>query len=124
VKSERELVAAYDDALGVTAAFNKNLLARINRELGGDFDLEGFAHRARWNAGESRIEMHLESLREQQVEVAGERFHFRLGETLHTENSYKFTIEGVARLAEAAGWRLERRWTSAHPAFAVVLLQA
>jgi dimethylhistidine N-methyltransferase len=124
VKSERELVAAYDDALGVTAAFNKNLLARINRELGGDFDLEGFAHRARWNAGESRIEMHLESLREQQVEVAGERFHFRLGETLHTENSYKFTIEGVARLAETAGWRLERRWTSAHPAFAVVLLQA
>ncbi|CAN7162082.1 ergothioneine biosynthesis protein EgtB [Phenylobacterium sp. LjRoot225] len=124
VKSEGELVAAYDDALGVTAAFNKNLLARINRELGGDFDLEGFAHRALWNAGESRIEMHLESLREQQVEVAGRSFRFQAGETLHTENSHKFTVEGVARLAEAAGWRLERRWTSVHPAFAVVLLQA
>ena len=124
VKPEATLVAAYDDALGVTAAFNKNLLVRINRELGADFDLEAFAHRARWNAQESRIEMHLESLRDQWVEVAGRRFHFAAGETLHTENSYKFTVEGVSRLAEAAGWRLERRWTSAHPAFAVVLLQA
>jgi dimethylhistidine N-methyltransferase len=124
VKPEATLVAAYDDALGVTAAFNKNLLTRINRELGADFDLEAFAHRARWNAQESRIEMHLESLRDQRVEVAGQRFHFAAGETLHTENSYKFTVEGLSRLAEAAGWRLERRWTSAHPAFAVVLLQA
>jgi dimethylhistidine N-methyltransferase len=124
VKPEETLVAAYDDALGVTAAFNKNLLARINRELGGDFDLDAFAHRARWNPRESRIEMHLESLRDQEVEVAGRLFHFAAGETLHTENSYKFTVEGLARLAEAAGWRLERRWTSAHPAFAVVLLQA
>jgi len=123
VKSERELLAAYDDGEGVTAAFNKNLLARINRELGGDFDLDGFGHLARWNPGESRIEMHLESLREQQVVVAGRRFCFRAGETLHTENSYKFTVEGMARLAEAAGWRLERRWTSVHPAFAVVLLR-
>ena len=68
--------------------------------------------------------MHLESLREQEVEVAGRRFRFLPGETLHTENSYKFTVEGVARLAQAAGWRLERRWSSVHPAFAVVLLQA
>jgi dimethylhistidine N-methyltransferase len=124
VKPERELVAAYDDALGVTAAFNKNLLARINRELGGDFDLDAFDHRARWNAGESRMEMHLESLKDQQVEIAGQRFRFAAGETLHTENSHKFTVEGLARLAQAAGWRLERRWVSAHPAFAVVLLQA
>ncbi|MDB5445835.1 MAG: hypothetical protein JWQ97_1152, partial [Phenylobacterium sp.] len=124
VKPEPMLLAAYDDALGVTAAFNKNLLARINRELGADFDLEGFVHRARWNAGESRIEMHLESLREQTVRVAGRRFRFAAGETLHTENSYKFTIPGFAALAEAAGWRLKREWANAHPAFAVALLRA
>jgi dimethylhistidine N-methyltransferase len=123
VKPERELVAAYDDRVGVTAAFNKNLLARMNRELGGDFDLEAFAHKAVWNAAESRIEMHLESLADQEVQVAGGRFAFRKGETLHTENSYKFTIEGFARLAEAAGWRLEREWRSTTPAFAVVLLR-
>lgn len=123
VKPERELVAAYDDALGVTAAFNKNLLARINRELGGDFDLERFVHRARWNPTESRIEMHLESLRDQDVTVGGRRFSFAAGESLHTENSHKFTLEGFSRLAESAGWRIERQWASAHPAFAVVLLQ-
>jgi dimethylhistidine N-methyltransferase len=123
VKPERELVAAYDDALGVTAAFNKNVLARINRELGGDFDLDGFVHRARWNAAESRVEMHLESLRDQDVVVGGRRFTFAAGETFHTENSYKFTLEGLSRLAGSAGWRLERVWASAHPAFAVVLLQ-
>jgi dimethylhistidine N-methyltransferase len=124
VKPEAELAAAYDDALGVTAAFNKNLLARMNRELGADFDLDRFAHRARWNARESRVEMHLESLGEQTVQVAGRRFHFAAGETLHTENSYKFTVDGVAALAAAAGWRLERRWASAHPAFAVLLLES
>jgi uncharacterized SAM-dependent methyltransferase len=68
--------------------------------------------------------MHLESLKDQEVELAGRRFKFVAGETLHTENSYKFTLEGVTRLAEAAGWRLERRWVSAQPAFGVVLLQA
>jgi dimethylhistidine N-methyltransferase len=124
VKPEPVLLAAYDDALGVTAAFNLNLLARMNRDLGGDFDPTAFAHRARWNAAESRIEMHLESLRDQSVQVAGRRFHFAAGETLHTENSHKFTVEGFASLAQAAGWRLERRWVSAHPAFAVVLLRA
>jgi dimethylhistidine N-methyltransferase len=124
VKPEATLVAAYDDALGVTAAFNKNLLARINRELGGDFDLDGFVHRAVWNPAESRMEMHLESVRAQQVSVAGHRFHFGAGETLHTENSYKFKIESFAALAKAAGWTLERTWSSEQPAFAVVLLRA
>lgn len=124
VKPEATLVAAYDDAQGVTAAFNKNLLARINRELGADFDLDAFAHVARWNAGESRIEMHLESLRDQQVTLGGRRFRFAAGETLHTENSHKFTLEGVERLAQSAGWRLSRTWASADPAFAVVLLQS
>jgi dimethylhistidine N-methyltransferase len=122
VKPEAELLAAYDDALGVTAAFNKNLLARINRELGGDFDLEGFVHRARWNVRESRIEMHLESVRDQTVQAAGRRFRFAAGETLHTENSYKFTVEAFTRLAQGAGWRAKRWWASAHPAFAVTLL--
>jgi dimethylhistidine N-methyltransferase len=124
VKPQGELVAAYDDALGVTAAFNKNLLGRMNRELGGDFDLDGFKHRARWNAAESRIEMHLESLRDQRVTVAGHGFDFAAGETLHTENSYKFTVEGFARLAAEAGWKLEREWVSTHPAFAIVLLRS
>ncbi|HKR89806.1 MAG TPA: ergothioneine biosynthesis protein EgtB [Phenylobacterium sp.] len=124
VKPEPVLVAAYDDAAGVTAAFNKNLLVRMNRELGADFDLDGFAHVARWNARESRIEMHLESLRDQRVDVGGRRFRFAAGETLHTENSHKFTLEGVDRLAQSAGWRLEGRWLSADPAFAVVLLRA
>ena len=122
VKSADVLVAAYDDRLGVTAAFNKNLLARMNRELDGNFDLEAFTHKAIWNADDSRIEMHLQSRRDQDVRVAGGRFKFRLGETLHTENSCKFTVEGFARMAEAAGWTLRREWVSATPAFAVVLL--
>ncbi len=122
VKDEATLTAAYDDALGVTAAFNKNLLARINRELGADFDLEAFTHRALWNAGESRIEMHLESRRAQAVRVAGRTFRFAKGETIHTENSAKFTVERFANLAGEAGWRLEDSWQSAKPAFAVVSL--
>mgnify|MGYP001546970162 CR=1 FL=1 len=115
-------MAAYDDEQGVTAAFNRNLLTRINRELGGDFDPDAFAHRAVWNPAMSRIEMHLESLRDQRVVVAGAAFDFAVGETVHTENSAKFTIEGFAILAKKAGWTLERVWASDEPAFAVVLL--
>lgn len=122
VKPEPVLVAAYDDVLGVTAAFNKNLLGRINRELEGDFDLDAFAHRAVWNARESRIEMHLVSLSPQTVTVAGVAYAFAAGETLHTENSHKFTIEGFRALAAEAGWKQEREWTSSTPAFAIVLL--
>ena len=124
VKDPAVLVAAYDDAVGVTAAFNKNLLARINRELGGDIRLDAFAHRAVWNAAESRMEMRLESLKDQEVHVAGHTFSFAKGETLHTENSYKFTVEGFSGLAEKAGWSLERSWLSTDPAFAVVSLLA
>jgi dimethylhistidine N-methyltransferase len=124
VKDPKVLVAAYDDALGVTAAFNKNLLARINRELGADFDLSAFAHRAIWNAEASRIEMHLESLRDQTVRVAGRKFAFAHGETIHTENSAKFTVERFAALAGEAGWTLETSWLSEEPAFAVVSLLA
>jgi dimethylhistidine N-methyltransferase len=124
VKDVDVLVAAYDDALGVTAAFNKNLLARINRELGADFDLNAFAHRAIWNSADSRIEMHLESLKDQRVRVAGESFAFAKGETIHTENSAKFTVEAFADLAQKAGWTLETSWLSEAPAFAVVSLLA
>jgi len=124
VKDPATLVAAYDDAQGVTAAFNKNLLGRINRELDGDFDLDAFAHRAVWNAAESRIEMHLVSLKDQVAHAAGHAFRFAEGETIHTENSYKFTIERIAALATAAGWKLEQRWVSEEPAFGMVLLRA
>jgi dimethylhistidine N-methyltransferase len=122
VKSPAVLVAAYDDAQGVTAAFNLNLLTRINRELDGDFDLGAFQHRAIWNAQESRMEMHLVSKIDQDVRVAGRSFHFAAGETLHTENSYKFTVERFADLAAQAGWRLDRQWVSEEPAFAIVRL--
>jgi dimethylhistidine N-methyltransferase len=122
VKSPQVLVAAYDDAQGVTAAFNLNLLTRINRELDGDFDLGAFQHRAVWNAQESRMEMHLVSKIDQDVLVAGRSFHFAAGETLHTENSYKFTVERFADLASQAGWRLDRQWVSEEPAFAIVRL--
>jgi dimethylhistidine N-methyltransferase len=124
VKDPTVMVAAYDDAVGVTAAFNKNLLARINRELGGDFRLDAFAHRAIWNPAESRMEMRLESLKDQEVHIAGQSFSFVKGETLHTENSYKFTVEGFSGLAKKAGWSLERSWLSTGPAFAVVSLLA
>jgi dimethylhistidine N-methyltransferase len=124
VKDEAVLVAAYDDAQGVTAHFNLNLLSRINRELSGDIDVAGFGHRALWNGPESRMEMHLVSRADQSFTVAGRRFSIRAGETIHSENSYKFTLDGFAALASRAGWRVGAQWVSPDPAFAVVLLQA
>ena len=123
-KDGATLTAAYNDAQGVTAAFNLNLLARINRELAGDFDLGAFAHRAVWNRLEGRIEMHLESLKGQSVHVGGRRFDFVAGETIHTENSYKPSAQGFEALAARAGWRALRHWQSAAPEFAVFLLAA
>ncbi|HEY3813637.1 MAG TPA: ergothioneine biosynthesis protein EgtB [Caulobacteraceae bacterium] len=123
VKDEATLVAAYDDAQGVTAAFNLNVLARANRELGADFNLNAFAHRAVWNADQSRMEMHLVSLCEQVTHLGGKRIMFRHKETIHTENSYKFTPERMGALAEASGWSIERRWTSPKPEFAVFLFR-
>jgi uncharacterized SAM-dependent methyltransferase len=104
-KDPERLIRAYDDSEGVTAAFNLNLLRRINRELGGDFDLTAFAHEARWNAGESRVEMHLRSLRAQRVEVLGRAFAFAEGETIHTENSHKFSVEAFRHVAARRGGR-------------------
>ncbi len=118
------LLAAYDDADGVTAAFNKNVLVRLNRELDGDFDLDQFAHRARWNARESRIEMHLESLVAQTVHLAGERIRFAGGETIHTENSYKFSDAALRSLLAGAGFAVARTWHDAERQFAVTLALA
>lgn len=123
-KSPDILIPAYDDAEGVTAAFNLNLLKRINRELGGDFDLGAFEHEARWNEAESRIEMHLRSLRRQSVTVSGRRFDFEEGETIHTENSRKISLERFSHMAESTGWSLTRTWMDAEELFAVFLLEA
>ncbi|MCU0810855.1 MAG: L-histidine N(alpha)-methyltransferase [Thiobacillaceae bacterium] len=101
---------AYNDAAGVTAAFNLNLLQRLNRELDADFDSGKFRHYAFYNPIEGRIEMHLVSLAEQSVGVAGRRFHFHLGETLLTEHSYKFRCDEFAAIASSAGWRLKGEW--------------
>lgn len=124
-KSEGVLLPAYDDPLGVTAAFNLNLLLRINRELGGGFDLAAFRHRAIYNRQEGRIEMHLESRRTQTVPVRalGVDVPFVQGETIHTENSYKFTLEQVAELAAGAGFKLEKTWTDSGGRFASSLLR-
>ncbi|GJE16043.1 L-histidine N(alpha)-methyltransferase [Methylobacterium marchantiae] len=119
VKDKAVLDAAYDDAAGVTARFNLNLLDRINRELGADFDTASFAHRAFFAPETSRIEMHLVSLRAQEVVLAGRRFGFSAGETIHTENSYKYTIEGFRGLADQAGWNVARSWTDPHRLFSV-----
>jgi len=109
-KDPLRLHAAYNDAAGVTAAFNLNLLARLNRELDADFDLARFRHYAFYNPVEGRIEMHLVSLAEQDVCVADESFHFALGETLHTEHSYKFRCDEFSALAANAGWQLAGEW--------------
>jgi dimethylhistidine N-methyltransferase len=122
VKNADELVRAYDDAQGVTTAFNKNLLERMNRELGATFDTGQFIHRAIWNGHESRIEMHLVSAVRQSVVVGGRCFDFEAGETIHTENSRKYTLKGFAEIAARAGWSIERSWSSSAPAYAVVLL--
>ena len=120
-KSRDVLEAAYNDREGVTAAFNLNLLERINRELGADFDLASFRHRAFYDEALGRIAMHLVSERQQVVRVGGRSFHFEPGETIHTENSHKYSVEGFAELAASAGWRLERTWTDADGLFAVQL---
>jgi dimethylhistidine N-methyltransferase len=104
------LVPAYDDARGVTAAFDLNLLARANRELGADFDLDAFRHEARFDAAHGRVEMHLVSTRAQEVAVRGRRFAFREGESIHTENAYKYDDDTFRALAARAGWQCERAW--------------
>ena len=117
------LLPAYDDAAGVTAAFNRNLLVRLNREANADFDLDAFTHRAVWNDAESRIEMHLVSRRAQVAHLAGHVFHFARGETIHTENSYKYAPEHFAALAEQSGWHSAELWTDPARLFSLHLLE-
>lgn len=125
-KSKEMLDAAYNDVLGITAAFNLNLLLRINRELGGHFDLHAFGHRAFYDAEQSRIEMHLVSLREQSVHIDALNLEaaFGEGETIHTENSYKYDEEDLAQIVAGSGLEIVARWTDSHLWFADVLLRA
>jgi dimethylhistidine N-methyltransferase len=124
VKPEAVLHAAYNDAAGVTAAFNRNVLRRANRELGADFLPERFAHDAFWHEGPSRIEMHLVSRGRQRVVVGGRAFDFRDGESIHTENSYKYTVEGFRALARDAGFVPGPCWTDPQGWFSVHFLAA
>lgn len=123
VKDAKVLYAAYNDAAGITERFNKNVLARINRELGADFDLNEFNHVAFWNERKSRIEMHLESRVDQDVWISdlGRDFQFSFGERIHTENSYKFTPESIARLLRQSSLKPENIWTDPQKWFSVVL---
>ncbi len=124
IKDEARLVAAYDDRDGVTAAFNLNLLVRINRELGADIDVDGFRHVAVFNAAHSRIEMHLESLKAQTASVAGQQIAFDAGERICTEHSHKYTIDGFHALAASAGWAGGVHWTDPDRLFAVLLYES
>ncbi len=124
VKDPVILNRAYNDSAGVTAAFNLNLLQRINRELGGDFDLANFRHSAFYNQEMRRIEMHLVSLVRQEVRVCGKAVEFRRGETIHTENSYKYAVERFRSHASGAGWTSVVTWTDEQNYFSVHVLQS
>ena len=117
------LIPAYDDRLGVTAEFNKNLLVRINRELDGDFDPAAFSHEARFDIEQQRIEMHLVSRSWQTVEVLGRKFGFAAGESIHTENSYKYSLPRFEALARRAGWQHVQFWSDARMRFAVQVME-
>lgn len=120
-KEAGRLIAAYDDPQGVTAAFNLNLLYRINRELGGDIDVGAFRHRALWNDASGRIEMHLEAVRNICFHVCGQAFRMRAGETIHTENSHKYRLDEAALLARAGGWEPRACWVDSEEQFSLHL---
>ena len=124
LKDTATLVRAYDDAAGVTAEFNLNLLHRINEELDGDIPVDKFRHRALWNEAHSRIEMHLEAVEDVAFSVAGESFSMRAGETIHTENSHKYGPRDARLLLLASGWRVVREWTDEEERFAILLAEA
>jgi len=123
-KDPAVLVPAYNDSAGVTAAFNLNLLIRLNREARADFDLRAFRHEAIWNSADSRMEMHLISNCAQVAHVDGRKIAFSAGETIHTENSYKYTIDGFSALACSAGWQPHNVWTDDDGLFSVHFLKA
>jgi len=126
VKPEAELLMAYDDPLGVTAAFNRNLLVRINRELGADFDLAAFDHQAVWNRGERRIEMHLVSRRDQRVRIAAAAttVAFARGDRIWTESSYKYEPDRIVEMCAEAGFATRDQWIDARARFALTLVGA
>jgi len=124
IKSPDILVPAYDDAQGVTAAFNLNLLARVNRELDGTIPLDAFRHVARWNDDLARIEMHLEAVRDVAFSVDGRSFTMAAGETVHTENSHKYAARDARLLLAAGGWTVTREWTDEADQFALYLADA
>ncbi len=123
IKDPAILNAAYNDAAGLTARFNRNLLDRINHELDGDIDIESFRHRAFFNASRARVEMHLQSLVDQRLRIAGETFAIQAGESIHTENSYKYSQSGFARLAAAAGYRHKEAWQDPLALFSIHYLE-
>jgi dimethylhistidine N-methyltransferase len=123
VKDPRRLHAAYNDSAGITAAFNRNILVRANRELGADFDEDAFAHYAPYNSAAHRIEMYLVSLKRQSVHIAGQRFEFAQGEAIHTEDSHKYTIEAFRELAAHAGFAPRAGWTDEERLFSLHWLE-
>jgi len=118
-KNERVLYDAYNDAAGVTARFNLNMLVRINRELGGNFDISAFMHRSVYNRERHRIEMHLIAKKPQSVRILGRNFSFRPGESIHTESSYKYSLERFTALARGSGWSVGSSWTDGEQMFSV-----
>lgn len=127
-KSEHDLMPAYDDPLGITAAFNKNLLLRLNTEIGTNFDLDGFEHEVQWNAAASRVEMHLMCQRSQEVVVPGPdgsmTFTMAAGESIWTESSYKYEVDGFQAIVEGAGLALRSRWIDSEAQFLLALFEA
>ena len=124
VKDIDVLLAAYDDAAGVTAAFNLNLVERMNSELDAGIPLDALRHSVRWNDDFARIEMHLEAVRDVDFAIAGQRFHLEAGETIHTENSHKFTRRSANLMLNAGGWTPLERWTDEGERFSLILAQA
>lgn len=123
VKDRAILERAYNDSAGVTAAFNLNVLARINRELGGTFDLDAFEHKAVWNPDVSAVQMFIESQQDQEVHVAGRTFKLSAGEAIHTEDSHKYTPEAFRKLAARAGWKSHSEWTDQNDLFGIYLFE-
>jgi len=121
IKDTKRLEQAYDDKRGVTAAFNRNLLTHINRALDANFAVDQFTHRALFNRAHARVEMHLVSETDQAVDIQGQHFAFKAGETIQTENSYKFSVESFAENASHAGWQFERSWADSENLFSLML---
>jgi dimethylhistidine N-methyltransferase len=121
IKDTDVLINAYDDSQGITAAFNKNILLRLNREIGATFDVSTFRHDARWNSREARIEMHLVSKIAQTVRIGAEEITFTQGESIHTENSHKYSEESLAEMAAQSGWKVSEFLTNSDKYFAVTV---